>query len=379
MAKGILAGCFLLAAVFGGRAEAGLAGKIVDSEGMGIDGTRIFVEPGLGAPVVEGTVAANGDFSIEGEFYGSTGIFALAPGYAWTGTHLDIAPGDHTDGLRLTPAPADTVSGQVKDEQDTPVGSVRITALAITDPVKVGVPLFKLEALGVVLPVSDADGRFTIANVPRNAKVAIKFEHPLYAQEAVADVSAGETSLQVVLHRGVPLKGLVALRNDDKPVSGAVVMVRNAQPPHDTAFARSDGAGAFHVLLKPGVYMAQALAEGRISEGWQRVEVRGDVPVRHLRLGLSGKGVITGIIQNARSGGPVPGARVLLEAKGRAAGAARTGSDGRFRLEAPEGMNTLYFEAVEGFRPPDTKALNITVSAGGETELPGLWLAPAQE
>ena len=369
----------VLSMAWAGRANAGLAGTIAGGAGAAVVGARVFVEPGLGAPVVEGTVAADGSFTIEGEYYGSTGVFMSAPGCGWTGVHLDIAPGDRTSGLKLTPVPAAAVSGQVKDERGNPVRNARITALAITEPVKVGIPLFKLEALNVTLPVSDAEGRFTLAGVPRGAKVALKFEHPLYAQEAVANVAADEADLQVILYQGVPLQGLVALRSGDKPVSGATVMARNAQPPHDTAFSRTDGTGVFHVLLKPGVYMVQASAPGRIGDGWRRVALRGDAPAEQVRLTLSGKGVITGVIQNARSGGPVPGARVLLETQGRAAGATRTGADGRFRLEAPEGANTLHFEAVDGFRPPDTKALTIMMSAGEKRELPGLWLAPAQE
>jgi len=372
--------CILLVRLAcGGSAYATLAGKIVDVSGTPVPGTRVFVEPGLGAPVAEGVIATDGTYTIAGDFYGNTGLFALAPGYGYTGVHLNIAPGDRTSGLDMILAPAATVSGQVKDERGNPVNNARITALAITDPVKVGIPLFKLIDFGVNIPASDGEGRFTLPGVPEGAQLVLKIEHPQYAQEAVADVGSGESDLEVTLYHGVSLRGQVTIRNTGASVSGALVTVRNAQPPHDTAFGTTDGTGVFKTLLKPGVYLVQAHAEGRISDGWQRVEVRGDTPEVQVRLALSEKGIITGSIQNARSGAPVPGARVMLETRGRAAGATRTGADGRFRLEAPEGVNTLHFEAVNGFLPPDTKALNVTVAAGEEHALPGLWLAPAPE
>jgi hypothetical protein len=81
-------------------------------------------------------------------------------------------------------------------------------------------------------------------------------------------------------------------------------------------------------------------------------------------------------MHDARTGAPVPGARVLLETMGHAAGAARTGRDGRFRLNAAAGVNTLHFESVEGYLPPDARALRVTVPASETLELPGMWLAP---
>ncbi len=361
------------------RVSADLSGRISDSAGVSVSGARVFVEPGLEGPVKEGVVSADGSFLIRGDYYGKTGVFAMAPGYGYGGVHLDIAPGDRSSGLSIVLYGETTISGQVTDEGGTPVSAAHLTGMAITQPVKVGIPLFKLADLGMDMPASDANGHFIIKSIPTGARLMLKFEHSRYAQEAVADVAAGEGDLRVLMYRGVSLSGLVFLRGTESPVSGAVITVRNAQPPHDTAFGVTDGEGVFRLLLKPGVYLLQAHAAGRISAGLQRVELRGEVPDRQVRLELSGKGIVTGTIRDARRDVPVPGARVVLATNGQATGTTRTGEDGRFRLEAPEGFNTLHFEAVDGFQPPDTKVLQITVTAGQELVLPGLWLAPAAE
>lgn len=360
-------------------AGADLAGRVTDVTGAPVAGARVFVEPGIEGAVVEGTVAADGVFTITGEHYGSTGIFAFAPGHGFGGVHLNISPGDRTSGLSIILHPVALVSGQVVNEKGDPVAGATLSSLAIVHPAKVGIPLFKMSGLGFTLPVTGDDGRFTFGGIPEDGRFVLKFEHPSYAQEAVPDVAAGENDLNVTMHNGVTLRGIVSILGTEKPVSGAMVAMRNAQPPHETAFATTDGSGAFQSLLKPGVYLLQAYAAGRISPGMQRVELKGDAPEQQVRLAVSEKGTVTGSLQDAKSGGPIPGARVLLETQGQAAGATRTGADGRFRIDAPEGINTLHFEAVDGYLPPDTRALKITVKAGEILELPGLWLAPTPD
>ena len=360
-------------------AAADLSGRITDAAGAPVPGARVFVEPGIEGAVAEGAVGADGAFNIPGEFYGNTGVFGFAPGYGLSGTHLNISPGDRTSGLSIVLQRMTLISGRVENEKGEPIPGAVLSSLAIVHPVKVGIPLFKMKFTGMEPPVTDAEGRFAIGAIPEGGRVVLKFEHPSFAQEAVSDVAAGENDLKVTMYNGVSLRGTVSIRGSEQPVSGATVALRNAQPPHDTAFCTTDGSGAFQCLLKPGVFLAQAYAAGRISPGMQHVEVKGDMPQQHLRLNLSGKGVVEGSLKDAKTEKPIPGARVLLETQGQAAGATRTGADGRYRLDAPEGIYTLHFEAVDGYLPPDTRALKITVKAGETLELPGLWLAPTSD
>lgn len=369
----------LLALIGATPSGAVLTGRITDASGGAVAGARVFAEPGIESAVVEGRVDPDGTFTVEGEYFGNIGVFAVAPGFGFGGVHLNIADASGLSGTTITLTRAAAVSGRVTNEKGRPVANARLASMAIVHPVKVGIPFFKLSGFGILPPTTNDDGRFMLEGVPDGAKVALKFEHASYAQEAVPEVAAGTSDLEVKLYHGVTLRGRVTVRGADTPVSGAIVTVRNAQPPHDTAFSGTDGSGTFRTMLKPGVYMVQAHAAGRISPGMQRVELRGELPEQQVFLSLSDKGAIAGSIQDAKSGEPIAGARVLLETAGQAAGAVRTGRDGRFRLDAPEGINTLHFDSVDGYLPPDTRALQVTVPARGVLELPGLWLAPVSD
>lgn len=358
---------------------ADISGIIVDTGGKPVADARVFVEPGIEGAVVEGSVSGNGAFAVTGDFYGSVGVFAIAPSHGFGGVHLNIAAGDEPGNISIVLASATTVSGTVADTKGTVIAGARIVSIAITQPVKVGIPLSKLAALGITVPESDASGQFSLGFMPVGAIMALKVDHALYAQEAVVDVAAGTKDVRVVMHRGVTVRGAVTIRGADTPVSGAVIAARNAQPPHDTAFSASDGSGVFSLRLKPGVYLFQAYAAGRISPGFQRVDVSGELPEQNMRLSLSQTSAITGTVHDAKSGEPIPGVRVLVETQGQPAGAARTGADGRFIVHAAEGDNLLRFDSAAGYLPPDTRALRVNAPGGETLELPGLWLAPIPE
>ncbi len=356
-----------------------IAGIITDDDGGVVANARVFAEPGIEGAVVEGVVSTDGTFSIAGDFYGDVGVFAKAPGRGYGGIHLNIAAGDRPQALHIELAPETRVTGTVTDHNGAPVSGARISSIAITHPVKVGIPLSKLAGVGIETPLSDSAGRFQVDGIPHNGRIALKFEHHAYAQEALMDIAAGAGDVSVTMHRGVTIRGQVSIRGTDTLVSGATVAARNAQPPHDTAFSVSDGAGVFTMRLKPGVYLFQAYAAGRISPGLQRVDVSGALPEQQLRLALSETSRITGTIHDASTGDPVPGVRVLLETQGEPAGAARTGADGQFLLRAAAGENILHFDSIPGYLPPDTRALRVSAPGGETLELAGLWLAPIPE
>lgn len=358
-------------------AYAMIAGHIIDDAGRPVAGARVFAEPGVEGALVEGAVLPDGTFNISGEFFGNVGVFALAPGHGYGGRHLNIAAGDEPNHVEIKLAPETQIGATVADARGNPLSGVRVTSIALTHPSKVGIPVSKLSAFGQTVPSTNASGRVTVPMIPSGAVIALKFEHHMHAQEAITDIAAGTSDTQVTMHRGVSVRGKVVIRGTDTPVSGATITARNAQPPHDTAICATDGTGIFSTRLKPGVYLFQAYGAGRISPGLQRFEVTGESPEQTLRLSLSETGIITGAMNDARTGQPIPGIRVLLETMGHAAAAARTGPDGRFRLKAAAGANTLYFESMEGYMPPDTRALRVTVPAGDTLELPGMWLAPA--
>ena len=353
-----------------------VSGAVVTPEGGPVAGARVFLEPGMAGDLLHTEADASGAFRFEGAFSGETGVFAFAEGRAFGGQHLNLALGEEVGGLRIVLDPAAAVSGKVLDEKGAPLAGARITRIALTHAAKVGIPLSKLGPFGVREPVTDKDGRFTVAGLPAGGRVALKVGHPDHAQEAVENVSPGDTNLSVRLSRGILVRGMVRLRRDQSPVSGALVLARSGLPPHDTALATTDGFGEFTLRLRPGAYLAQATASGQSTPGWQLFTVTGEAPEVSVNLGLAGTGTIRGAIADAAGGKGIAGARIRLESHGNIAAIVRSGADGTFSVAAAEGENTLFFESTPGYLPPEPRGVRVAVVAGGDLELPGVWLAP---
>ncbi len=353
-----------------------ITGQVVDGAGHGVAAARVFVEPGIGGELVEAKVDGEGQFRVEGPFQGAVGVFAVAAGFGFSGEHLTLVLGETSAAVQLSMRAPVSVSGTIVNDKGDPVPGARITRIALVRPSKVGIPLAKLAALGMTEPKSDAQGKFRIEGLPEGATVALKIGHPDYAQEAVDEIVSGQEDVKVKMTRGVLIHGEVKSRQSQAPVSGAVVVLRNAQPPHDTSMGTTDGSGSFSLRLKPGAYLCQATAVGQTTAGWQKVTVSGELPEQTIPLGLAGAGEIRGSIGDAVSGKPVEGVRIRMESGGNVAAMVRTNAKGEFRLAAAEGENILYFDATPGYLPPDPRAMRVTVPPGAPVDLPGLWLVP---
>ena len=148
--------------------------------------------------------------------------------------------------------------------------------------------------------------------MPAGEPLVIKFAHPDYAQEAVEGVSSGDSDVKVTLYPGVLLEGDVLTRDGKTAVGDASVIIRNAQPPYDTAVTRSNGSGHFALRLKPGVYVQQAATATLQSAGWQRLTITGQEPGVRSTVYLAGVGRICGKVLDAVSSKPVVGAKLSL-------------------------------------------------------------------
>ncbi|HOK90230.1 MAG TPA: carboxypeptidase-like regulatory domain-containing protein [Candidatus Hydrogenedentes bacterium] len=341
-------------------------------------GVRIFVEPGINGALEETHPDPSGQFAFSGPYAGPVGLLAIAPGFGWTGRHLNLSPGESVNDVRLVLRPAVTLSGQVVDSKGKPVADAVVLRAAVTEPFKVGIPFSKLSGLGFGDIRSDASGRFTIPGLPAGSLVALKLAHPSHAQTATPARPVGET-VTVTLSPGVLVSGEVVDRALQSRVAGARVTLRNASPPHDTVSLETDTQGLFMTRLNPGVYLARAEATDRLSPGWQEITITGETPETRLRLPVSRAGSISGTLADAITGTPVEGARVRVECGGFTAAIARTDARGAFKVTASEGENVVYFEGTPGYLPPEPRAVRVMVPSGQNVALPGVWLAPLPE
>ena len=350
-----------------------LSGHVVDGAGSPVAGARVFTETGLGAVLLETVASPDGAWRFEGLGSGQTGVFAISDGLAFGGQ--TVTAGGDVSGQTIRLENAASLHGKVVDARGRPIQGARVTRVALLGAAKVGIPLAKLRAFGFDEPVSDEEGRFVIPRLPEGGTVALKIAHPAYAQEAVSGVAVGGT-VEVTLHEGVFVEGDVLSREGHLPVVDVTVMVRNAQPPHDTVVTKTDVTGAFAMRLKPGVYSCQAVTSQVRSPGWQGLTVTGEGPVPRLRLHVAGVGRIRGKLCDAVTGEPISGAKVRLDTEGHMAAVARSAPSGEFVLSAMAGDNVVRLDSAPGYRAPEQPALRVQVAEGGERALPTFWLAP---
>jgi len=354
-----------------------LSGTVVDPAGKPVAGARVFVEAGLAAPLQETNAGPDGTFHFDDLGTGDTGVFAFAEGYAFGGQHLNIAVEDTPPPLTIRLGEADTVSGKVVGGKETAVAGALVTRVALLGSEKVGIPLSKLKEFGIEMPASDAEGRFTVPHLPKGGTVALKFTHPQFAVEGVSEVPVGQGNLRVQLYLGILVEGDVVARGDGLAIANAPLLLRNAQPPHDTTLTNSDSRGKFSVRLKPGVYLYQAAGASLQSAGWTKLVLQGDEPTARIRVVVSGTGTIRGEVRDAKTERPIAGARVSLTTNGNRAAVERTGPTGVYQFNASAGENIVRLEVAQGYQPPvGGSAVKLSLNEGQTVELPGMWLAP---
>lgn len=353
-----------------------LSGTVVGEGAQVVPGARVFLEAGLGAPLIVTSSGPDGTFSFTDVPAGLAGVFAIAEGYAFGGRSQKVTLEDDAAGIEITLRRPGAVTGRVTNFKGLPVAGARVTRVLLQDHDKVGIPLAKLAEFGFAEPSSDDNGRFAVSNLPAGGTVALKVGHPSYAQQGVSDVIVGSQDVQVQLSEGVTVRGLVLSRDGSLAVANAAIIIQTARPPHDTAVTRTDASGQFLIKLNPGVYLYQAASMELRSPGWEKLTVTGTEPMQNVSLRVAGTGRIYGDVRDPRSGSPLAGAKLYLTAFGSPAAVATTGPSGAFAFAAAEGENSVRVEPAPGYARPERNVISVMVKQGDNIELPTYWLSP---
>ncbi len=356
---------------------AGLAkveGTVRDTGGNPIAGAKVFAESGLDGPLTVTQTDAAGVFTLTELLPGTTGVFAYAPGRAIDGRSATLAldAAVHIDIVLSEPG---TLAGTVYNNDNKLVANARITRAVILGESKVGIPFAKLAAHGIQEPSTNARGEFSIALLPQNAEVAIKVAHPQYAQEDPL-LRVGSRDARIVLSPGVLVSGNVVARGRDTAVPNALLLFRNAEPPHGTVVTRSQADGSFVVRLTPGPWLYEASGTNFRSPNWQRVLISPEYPNQRVALQVAGTASLQGTVKDAKSGLPVEGARLVLESAGIPAAVARTGPSGTYELQGTEGETVVRLVSAPGFLLPPETGMRIVIEAGHTADVPIFWVAP---
>lgn len=371
----VIAVTFIAAVAAYGEGNCTVGGVVVDAQGNAIAGADVYLEEGLGGPLQRTQSDSSGRYTFSGIGTGPAGVFAVASGYAFGGDTVTLALGDTINDVQLTLRSPVSLQGTVTDEQRNAVNGALIDRVAIIGDKKYSVPLSRLQSADVGKPVSDGGGRFTVNNLPNSGTYALKVVHPSYAQEAIGGIQPGSHA-EVTLYAGVLVRGEVLTRAERRLVPGVTIELRNAQPPHDTSSAVTTREGGFEMRVKPGIYAYRAIGSEYRSPAWQRLTLQGDNPSQWIRLVVSKLGRVRGEVRDAASGDPLPGVRMSVIAGGELAGVIRTGSLGAFDVEVASGLVDVKFEAPDGYRAPDNRAMRLTVDEDTTLDLPTIWMAP---
>lgn len=352
-----------------------ISGTVMDERGSPVPGAAVFLEQGIEGPVQTTRADQSGDYRFDEVAPGVVGVFARQDGYAWGGSSVSLGLGQSADNVDLRLRAPGKLSGRAMAGKSG-VQGVRVTRVALLTESPVSVPFSKLRGFGISEPVTDSNGEYTIDGLPTGATVAVKLAHPSFAQARIDEARVGSTTADVALFEGVLVSGRVLAAGTQRPVAEAVVSIRNANPPHDTAIAVTDGQGNFGVRLLPGAYMYKAGGAQFESAGWRALELTGQVPVKQLSLVVAGTGEIRGKVLDAKSGGAIEGARLFLSTSGAPAEMARTGPTGEYKINVMAGENTIRIEPAPGYLPPTTPGTQFVIKEGESLELPAFWLAP---
>ncbi|HOD50985.1 MAG TPA: carboxypeptidase-like regulatory domain-containing protein [Candidatus Hydrogenedentes bacterium] len=365
-----------------------LSGQVLTLEGKPVPQARVFVEQGLAGPVRESRADNDGMYRFENVDAGTVGVFAIAGAYAFGGLSITVPSDERIGDLTIRLRPRTSLSGTIQNEEGDPVSGARIIRVGLMNEpqaknpnatTKLGIPYTKLEPVGFEPVVSDAKGHFTLSTLPEDGMFALKIACQGYAQQGVTDIPAGDASVKIVLKRGVLINGRVLTRSSKEPLSGASVVLRNAQPPHDTSVTRSDGAGQFALRLEPGVYLYQVTGGDFRGVGWQELLVTGEYSAQDLVVYAAAACEIRGKVANAVTGDPVPGARIVLRAFGNPDSSARTNALGQYVLQGVEGENTVILESAPGYILPERNARPVQAAENEHVELPAFWVLPTPD
>ena len=228
---------------------------------------------------------------------------------------LHLHAGERLTRTLTLKAPVSPIHGIVRDSGAGPVPSARISAWAPAG------------RDAVAVAQADAAGRFQLDVPPGWHQVRADADG--YAPEVrMVEVVPGR-ALELVLHPGAAVRGIVIDGETNAPAAGARVTATIATGGRAHAQAGSDGRFAFGALA-PGRHRLQASRGPAVSMSEEVALGLGDQG--EARLVLSARGsVLEGRVVDAASGRPISAAVVRLDGAG---GAQATGdAEGRYRFE----------------------------------------------
>jgi hypothetical protein len=308
-------------------------------------------QPGLLSP--ERSWITDGQGSFSGTAPPEGLVVAHATGFATAAEVLRGGGRTRSVTLRLARLPADAPAERVLVGRVVESGNVPVPDAVVT----LGAGRGRGRGGGAPMPApvtSDAQGRFRFEGVPPQVGWAQASAGDLLSDRVA--IEAGDAELVLTVQPGGVLAGRV-VRSDGRPATAfalKLVRLRRPDPPRTLSIVDPDGQWEVRGL-PAGTWELQAVAADSGPSDRVRVDLPASPGARvekdlHLHAGRG----LTGVVSDANTHQPVPGARVAMESSpGEDSVLVRTGTftgpDGRFELEGLPDVPVSVAVEAEGY------------------------------
>lgn len=335
-------------------ASAAIVGVVQDGRGAPIAGAEVWVTSSR-AGRRQALTDRSGRFELRALPAGRTELHARASGYEEAPVQALELVATEEARVTLTLGEAPGFGGIVLAPSGQPVPEAVVTWMTESAAAMHRRP----GGLVGMRAVTDAQGRFWVQRVPTEP-VTLVATHREYAPSEEKTIPVGTRDVTLILRPGGSLSGRVVDAIGRRPVTTyEVAMVsfkpRDGDEQGGGGFERlsvADAEGRFQFTgLTPGTYAISVLADGFRAEVLEGIEVYPAEETRDVEVRLHRGGTLTGVVRDAKTGGPIPQAFVSVttlydQGYRRGGPGALTDAEGRFRMEGlPSGPRSLNVRA----------------------------------
>ncbi len=333
-------------------------GQVFDGKDDVVPAARVWLVQDR--DVRQSTTNNNGDFEFEKVGVGEVQVVVLKEGLA-LGGFTGFLVSDFQIRIRLLEP--DTLTLRIINQDFFPVGGARIRRLFVVDGFAVPVEL--LAEHGFPAARSGEDGLLAFPQLPKGGAVQLSAAHFKYAETFAAYLPVGGERQDIVLYRGLQLRGRVTAGTE--PVAEARVSVYRAGLGGGRAYADilSDPEGYYSVRVPRGEYQVRVLHPRYAAPEPASVTLTGETESVVADLKMVAPRVIEGGLRFP-DGTPAPGIEVVFRAGEITTATTRTDAEGAFHLTVGKPEGVLHIMAPPGFMT-ETLA-DIPVKLGDEVK-----------
>lgn len=255
-----------------------------------------------------------------------------------------------------------------------PVAGARLLDVVVSDAFRVPADDFASYTFPSIR--SDEQGFLTIPGVPRHSFVRFNVDHIDHAQTYIAYFAAGRDRQDIVLRRGIDLRGRV-YGPSGEAVERARVGIAIQTLSGDRALAEplTDPEGYFHAKVSPGEVVLYVRHPDYAPADPKHFRIPATADEMTAELSLHKPHAVTGTVL-APDGSPAVGVDVAFIRNGASYAQTITGGDGRYLLQVAPGTGSVAVHPPQGLMSEGLAARPVEVAEGTSVDLSAFQLVP---